>query len=80
MLDGHPLPDRVEARSANDNTDDWPFWMVWGDGLNRTSAIAASLAEAWRPGAVLTTRTHAGALAARWNAMNEPHSGNENAS
>lgn len=27
------------ARSANDRTEDWPFWMVWDGSLNVTCRV-----------------------------------------
>ena len=50
------------ARSANDRTDDWPSWYVTNDGRRNVQSFPD------KPGAVLTDRETAEAMAAWANA------------
>lgn len=57
-------PGPYRARSASDNTDDWPFWYVCGADGRRN--VLSFKAPAY--GAVLTSREAAEAIAAKFNA------------
>jgi hypothetical protein len=50
---------RYFARSANDKTDDWPFWFVADSqrgGLNVTAELIRALANSDHKGATLAPR------------------------
>jgi hypothetical protein len=58
-------PGPYVARSASDNTDDWPYWYVAGpDG--RLNAMTRPRDDP-KFGAVLTDRKTAQELARKWN-------------
>jgi hypothetical protein len=61
---------KVYARSASDNTDDWPFWMVWNGHLNVTALVGFALSHgrAFNSGAVFTSRQNAERMSEAFNA------------
>ena len=65
------MTDRFFARSASDQTDDWPWWFVadrGSGGINRTAEAARIAGFAWKPGAVFLSREGAQLIAATANA------------
>lgn len=56
------------ARSASDNTDDWPYWMVWNGHINVTGKVCEALGYGYQDGAVFTARENAERLASEANA------------
>lgn len=69
--DGAMRQARYYARSASDNTDDWPFWFVADEqrgGLNVTATVAeATKSPCAKPGAVFRDPWGAVKLAMRAN-------------
>lgn len=60
--------DKVEARSASKETDDWPFWYVHHGGRNATREVHQSvLGKAMPPGAVFVDPVGAIVLAEAFN-------------
>jgi hypothetical protein len=55
------------AKSASDNTDDWPAWMIWDGHLNVTGKVMRAMYYPWRPGAVFMPREYAEQYAALAN-------------
>jgi hypothetical protein len=47
---------KYSARSASDDTDDWPYWMVWDGHVNCTAPVMDQLGLARPPGAVFGSR------------------------
>ena len=58
---------KVEARSASDRTDDWPFWMVWDGSVNVTIKVIERLTGLRVVGMPFVTKETALDLATRWN-------------
>ena len=58
------------ARSANDNTDNWPFWYVAESykSLNILGRVARELGFDLRDGAVFVSKEGAEMIANMWNA------------
>lgn len=63
----------VTARSASDNTDDWPFWMLWNGSLNVIGRVGFALSQGRRftNGQIFTSRQEAEHMAEAWNAWGE---------
>jgi hypothetical protein len=57
------------ARSASDNTDDWPAWMIWNGHLNVTGKVMRAMYYPFPHGMVFMSREHAEQYAALANEM-----------
>ena len=53
------------AKSANDHTDDWPFWMVWNGRLNVTCRVIEKVTGKALGGFPFVTREQAEWLVAQ---------------
>lgn len=66
MTIAHSLPTHVEATSASDRTDNWPFWMLWDGHVNVTAPVLRALGHEPN-GAVFLPRAQAELVARHWN-------------
>lgn len=58
------------ARSATDDADDWPFWMVWDGSLNVTCKAVEKVTGLDADGFPFVTREQAEWLVAQLNHFN----------